>query len=85
MASFITRARIITFIGVLMALFHLYTAGFRLYPAMQQRTTHLVFALVLVFLVFPFRKKQAKTFFSVLDIFLVFLAIFIGILCNGRL
>jgi TRAP transporter 4TM/12TM fusion protein len=82
MASFITRARIITFIGVLMALFHLYTAGFRLYPAMQQRTTHLVFALVLVFLVYPFRKTGAKTanaFSSVLDIFLVLLAIFIGI------
>ena len=85
MTSVITRARIITFIGVLMALFHLYTAGFRLYPAMQQRTTHLVFALVLVFLIYPFRKskasppKAADILFSILDIALVCLAIFIGL------
>lgn len=68
-----------------MALFHLYTAGFRLYPAMQQRTTHLVFALVLVFLIYPFRKskasppKAADILFSILDIALVCLAIFIGL------
>jgi TRAP transporter 4TM/12TM fusion protein len=71
---------VITTVGVLMALFHLYTAGFRLYPAMQQRTTHLVFALVLVFLLFPFRKqaKAGASFFSYLDILLIFLSIFIG-------
>jgi TRAP transporter 4TM/12TM fusion protein len=81
MLSYITRARIITTVGVLMALFHLYTAGFRLYPAMQQRTTHLVFTLVLVFLIFPFRKKDEvrTTFSSSLDILFVCLSIFIGV------
>jgi TRAP transporter 4TM/12TM fusion protein len=78
--GFITRARVITFVGLLMALFHLYTAGFRLYPAMQQRTTHLVFALALVFLIFPFRKQErgGNVFASCLDILLVLLSIFIG-------
>jgi TRAP transporter 4TM/12TM fusion protein len=77
----ITRARSITVVAVAMSLFHLYTSGFRLYPAMQQRTSHLVFSLVLVFLIFPFRKppeaKQRPAFFY-LDILLVVLSFAIG-------
>ncbi|HME44643.1 MAG TPA: TRAP transporter fused permease subunit, partial [Syntrophorhabdales bacterium] len=77
----ITRARTITVIAVAMSLFHLYTAGFRLYPAMQQRTAHLVFTLVLIFLIFPFRKpengEQRPALFY-LDLFLVALSFAIG-------
>ena len=64
----------------MMALFHLYTAGFRLYPAMQQRTTHLVFTLVLVFLIFPFRRgqKQSSKALHYLDLLLVLLSAFVG-------
>jgi TRAP transporter 4TM/12TM fusion protein len=77
----ITRARTITVIAVTMSLFHLYTAGFRLYPAMQQRTAHLVFALILVFLIFPFRKpekEEQRPAFFYLDLLLMVLSFFIG-------
>jgi TRAP transporter 4TM/12TM fusion protein len=76
----ITRGRSITVIAVIMSLFHLYTAGFRLYPAMQQRTLHLMFALVLVFLIFPLGKSdkaQPKPLLC-LDLLLVLISFFIG-------
>ncbi|MBP1733571.1 MAG: transporter, fusion protein [Deltaproteobacteria bacterium] len=56
----VTRKRAITVIAVAMSFFHLYTAGFRLYPAIQQRTTHLVFVLMLVFLFFPLKKGSSS-------------------------
>ncbi len=49
----LSRAKKITIgvIGVLFACFHLYTAAFGQLPALQQRSVHLSFALVLAFLV----------------------------------
>jgi TRAP transporter 4TM/12TM fusion protein len=43
-------------LAVLMALFHLYTSGFGRFPALQQRSIHLVFALILTFFIYPFKK-----------------------------
>lgn len=77
----ISRGRIITAIAATMSLFHLYTAGIRLYPAIQQRGTHLTFALMLVFLIFPLRKpaQGSKTQgTNYLDLLLVLLSFFIG-------
>lgn len=82
--------RILIFIfAVAMALFHIYTSGVRPFPGVQQRTTHLCFALVLIFLMFPFKTqsdesqeiKVANEFrpLAFLDIFLVLLSIFLGI------
>ncbi|MDQ0257078.1 TRAP transporter 4TM/12TM fusion protein [Evansella vedderi] len=45
-------------IALCMALFHLYAAGVQLFPAVQQRSAHLGFALALIFLIYPFIKKQ---------------------------
>jgi TRAP transporter 4TM/12TM fusion protein len=76
----ITRGRAATIIAVAMSLFHLYTAGIRLYPAMQQRSAHLVFALALAFLIYPLRpsaKGQPKLFLF-LDLLLVLLSFLIG-------
>jgi TRAP transporter 4TM/12TM fusion protein len=50
-------ALFITGLAVIMALFHLYTSGFGRFPALQQRSIHLAFALILTFFIYPFKKK----------------------------
>jgi len=50
-------ALFISITAVAMAIFHLYTAGFGRFPALQQRSIHLAFALLLTFYLYPFRKK----------------------------
>ena len=52
------RRALIFAISIGMALFHLYTAGVRPLPGVQQRSVHLSFALALIFLMFPFRAKS---------------------------
>jgi TRAP-type uncharacterized transport system fused permease subunit len=44
-----------------MALFHMYTAGIRPLPGVQQRTIHLSFALALSFLMFPSKPKKDES------------------------
>ena len=52
-----TTSIVITVFALAMSLMHLYTAGVRLFPAMQQRTMHLYFTLVYgVFSHFPLEK-----------------------------
>ena len=53
-------AQIITFAAVAMSLFHLYTAGFGSLLTMKQRATHLLFVLILGFLMYPVTKKGRK-------------------------
>ncbi len=50
-------AIVISIITVCMSLFHLYTAGFGVLLALKQRAVHLAFVLVLIFLLYPFKKK----------------------------
>ncbi|MGQ0569890.1 MAG: TRAP transporter permease [Armatimonadota bacterium] len=52
---------LVSTIAVAMALFHLYTARFGTLEALSQRSVHVAFALALVFLLYPFRKKHAAT------------------------
>lgn len=47
-------------LAILMALFQLYTSGFGRFPALQQRSIHLAFALILTFYLFPVSKKGAS-------------------------
>ncbi|NLI81271.1 MAG: TRAP transporter permease [Deltaproteobacteria bacterium] len=47
---------IVYWIGVAFSCFQVYTAAFGLLPAQLQRSIHLAFAFVLVFLLFPFRR-----------------------------
>ena len=54
-------ATIITVITVAMSLFHLYTAGFGILLALKQRAIHLGFALVLIFLLYPFKKRVKES------------------------
>lgn len=50
-------ARIVFALAVAMSLFHLYTAGFGVLLAHKQRAVHLMFVLVLGFLLYPASKK----------------------------
>ena len=85
-----TPRRILIFvIALAMAFFHIYTAGFRPLPGVQQRSVHLSFFLALTFLMFPFKAKSdesqeikiANEFrpLSFTDLALVALSIFIGV------
>jgi TRAP transporter 4TM/12TM fusion protein len=57
MSSGKKTALFVSVLAVCMALFHLYTSGFGRFPALQQRSIHLAFALILTFFIYPFRKK----------------------------
>lgn len=68
----------IVFFGLLaFSLFQLYTGAFGQYTAYIQRTVHLGFALVLIFLLFPARKKGKKTSVAWYDYILVILSIIV--------
>jgi TRAP transporter 4TM/12TM fusion protein len=85
-----TPRRIVIFvIALAMALFHIYTAGIRPLPGVQQRAVHLAFFLALTFLMFPFKAKGDETQeikianefrpLSFTDLGLVVLSFFIGL------
>lgn len=58
-----------------MALFHLYTARFGLLETLRQRSAHLAFVMVLVFLLYPARRRHAgATRFGPLDALLAAVA-----------
>jgi len=83
-----TRRILIFVIALAMALFHMYTAGVRQLPGVQQRTIHLSFALALIFLLFPFKAKSGEAGegkvaeenrpITFIDICLVVFSFFIG-------
>jgi TRAP transporter 4TM/12TM fusion protein len=54
-------AAAVSVIAVAMALFHVYTARFGTLEALRQRSVHLAFALTLVFLLYPFRRRHAAS------------------------
>ncbi|WP_279401267.1 TRAP transporter permease [Piscibacillus salipiscarius] len=53
-------AKVISFVAILMSLFHLYTALFGIFDSIMQRSMHLGFALVLVFAIYKPSKKLSK-------------------------
>jgi TRAP transporter 4TM/12TM fusion protein len=63
-------AKFVTFTAIAMSLFHLYTAGFGSLLTMKQRATHLLFVLVLGFLMYPVTKKSRKDRIAFFDWFL---------------
>lgn len=52
--------RVISFIAIVWALLQLYTAAFGVFPPTIQRAPHVGFALILIFLLYPFRRKNAN-------------------------
>ena len=61
-----------------MSFFHLYMAGFGGLPVSHQRIVHLGFAMTLVFLLYPARKKSPKDRFSIPDLCFAVLSIFVN-------
>ncbi|HIV75346.1 MAG TPA: TRAP transporter permease [Candidatus Pseudogracilibacillus intestinigallinarum] len=59
------------------SLFQLYTGAFGQYTAYIQRTVHLGFALVLIFLLFPARRKTVRNSVPWYDMILILLAIIV--------
>ena len=88
-SGFTPRRVLVFVIAIAMALFHMYTSGVRPLPGVQQRTTHLAFALALIFLIFPFRPKSDESQetkvsdeqrpLGIIDIILVLLSFFLGV------
>jgi TRAP transporter 4TM/12TM fusion protein len=64
-------------IAVAMSLFHLYTSAFGLMLEMWQRSIHLFFVLVLVFLLYPMGSKSPKNRIPWYDWFMVALGSFV--------
>ena len=70
--------RIVYWLAVAFSCFQLYTAMFGAYPAQIQRSVHLSFAFVLVFLLYPFRTKTAVNRLRVQDYLFAAFAACIG-------
>lgn len=66
-------------ICVLFSLFQLYTAAFGVFEAQIQRSIHLAFVLVLVYLLYPFKVSQRKDGMKVVDIALAILGLAVGV------
>ncbi|WP_082234452.1 TRAP transporter permease [Halobacillus massiliensis] len=63
---------IVSLLAIGLSLFHVYTAGFGTLPSWEQRSIHVIWALLLIFLLFPF-KKGGK--FGVIDMAIVLVTI----------
>ncbi len=75
------RARLAAAIAFSLAAFHLYTAGFGQLPDLMQRSMHVCCALALAFLLYPLfsdRSASKHPFFSILDLTLTALALFVA-------
>jgi len=68
--------RISQVIAVCFVVFHIYTAGAGPFPNLQQRAMHTGFALILTFMLLPFRKKNAGSKkIPIVDIIFIGLAV----------
>ncbi|MBP6332035.1 MAG: TRAP transporter permease [Aminivibrio sp.] len=63
---------------ILFSLFQLYTAAFGVFEAQIQRSVHLGFVLVLVYLLYPARLSQRKTGMKPTDVFFAVLGLAVG-------
>lgn len=69
---------IVKVICILFSLFQLYTAAFGVYEAQIQRSIHLGFVLVLVYLLYPARISQRKSGLKVTDVLFALLGLAVG-------
>ena len=69
----------VTFLGVSLTVFHIYTGYFGTFPSQKQGAVHLGTALGLIFILFPFKKGQQLFQKTVpwYDILLAFLAMYV--------
>lgn len=67
-------ATILRWFAIAFSAFQFYTAGFGVLPAQIQRSMHLFFALVMIFLLYPCHKKMSRSSIHGLDLLLAGIA-----------
>jgi TRAP transporter 4TM/12TM fusion protein len=68
-------AQLTTLVAISMSLFHLYTGGYMVFTAMVQRSIHLCFALVIIFLLYPATGRSSRKTVPLIDWALILLSI----------
>ncbi|WP_173916753.1 TRAP transporter permease [Halobacillus sp. Marseille-Q1614] len=63
---------IVSLLAIGLSIFHVYTAGFGTLPSWEQRSIHVLWALLLIFLLFPFKKGKK---FGLIDMLIVILTL----------
>ena len=63
---------IISLLAIGLSVFHVYTAGFGTLSSWQQRSIHVLWAIMLIFLIFPFKKGKK---FGIIDILILLVGI----------
>lgn len=63
---------IISILAIGLSVFHVYTAGFGTLSSWSQRSVHVLWALLLIFLLFPFKKGKK---FGVIDVMFVLITV----------
>ncbi|HWI50804.1 MAG TPA: TRAP transporter permease [Symbiobacteriaceae bacterium] len=71
-------AMAITFLGISLALFHIYTAAYMPFPPQLQRSPHLAIALGMIFILFPLKRGDMKNQVPWYDILLSFTGLAAG-------
>ncbi|MDR7868652.1 MAG: TRAP transporter permease [Sporomusaceae bacterium] len=71
-------AGVVTVLGVIFSLFHLYTAGVQELPAMQQRLVHLTLGLMMAFLIFPWCQGKENGKMRIADVVLAIIGLIVG-------
>src|SRR5690625_442313 len=72
---------IISLLAIGLSIFHVYTAGYGTLQSWQQRSIHVLWAILLIFLLFPFKKGKK---FGLADILIVILTLITAVyMING--
>ncbi|MEX2104456.1 MAG: TRAP transporter permease, partial [Bacilli bacterium] len=72
--------QIVFIIAIAFSIFHIYTAFIGGLSSQLQRSIHLTFALALIFLLFPFKKKeQMEEKLPIVDMILTIVSVFVGL------
>jgi TRAP transporter 4TM/12TM fusion protein len=71
-------AMAIAFMGIGLALFHIYTAAFQALPAQLQRSPHLAIGLGMIFILFPARRGDMKNRVPWYDVLLAIAGLAVG-------
>ena len=71
-------AMVVKIIAIAFSVFQLYTALFGIMEAQIQRPTHLMFALTLIYLLYPFRRNRSSAVVHPLDLGLAILSVAAG-------
>jgi len=66
---------VVSVLAIGLSMFHVYTAGFGTLSSWSQRSVHVIWAILLIFMLFPFRKGKR---FGLIDVLLVLITIVVA-------